>query len=67
MRTLREFNRAGPCVPLGGLVKETASRFHYRDHDGRVRMCGKGHGRHLDPCPSCRDHPKTQYPEGYYD
>jgi hypothetical protein len=29
----------------------------YRNRDGRECWAGKSSGLHIDPCPSCRDHP----------
>lgn len=74
MATVREFSPCGPCIVLGDLVKETAQFYIFRD-----RFTGRDNQRiakqtpsrwsraHVIPCPSCRDHEKTQYPDGYMD
>lgn len=69
MTTLREFSAAGPCITLGEYLRETAKFYFFRDRHGAEHRIGKGWEgqRHLEPCPSCRDHEKTQYPEGYMD
>lgn len=72
-KTLREFSAAGPCLTLGRVVRETPNFWFYRkwrggpDFDPAQTRAGKIPGRHTDPCPSCRDHPRTQYPNGYQD
>ncbi len=74
MATVRETNFAGPCVTLGELVRETASFYVYREHACWVRpgeqpkekRAKKGGWRHhVEPCPCCCDHAKSQYPNGY--
>jgi hypothetical protein len=74
---IRQFNTAGPCITLGRLVKETAQFYIYDQWQGGDRYEGRkrirkelpGHWspNHSEPCPSCRDHEKTQYPHGYMD
>ena len=77
MTIVREFSVCGPCLTLGRLVKET-DKFYVFDewHGGsnfygrkRIRKRTPEHysGAHVEPCPSCRDHHKTQYPHGYMD
>jgi hypothetical protein len=77
-KIVREFSPAGPCLTLGRLVKETA-QFYIFDkwlggdrYEGRSRIRRKVEGghysrAHVEACSSCRDHPKTQYPNGYMD
>lgn len=78
MATVRQFSICGPCMPQGELIRETAKFYVYRDrfHSGdgppRERKGMKStHERysayHVEPCSSCQDHPKTQYPNGYMD
>lgn len=77
MTLVRQFNRAGPCLTLGKLVKETAQFYVFDEwcggnvFVGRRRVAKKLDGRwspnHVEACPSCRDHPQTQYPNGYMD
>ena len=72
MKTVRKFSAAGPCITLGELVKETAAFYVYKPRfreDGTTRRVGKDrHGlTHTEPCSSCRDHSRTQYPNGYMD
>ena len=69
--TVREFNTAGPCIVLGELVSQTERMVTFRDRDGRIRRRG-GHPLkcglvHTVPCPSCRDHANSQYPNGFED
>jgi hypothetical protein len=69
-KILREFSAAGPCLILGPVTKRTPA-FIFYDDGGKVRHVGgwrvqSGH-YHTEPCPSCRDHERTQYPEGYMD
>lgn len=67
MSTLREFSPAGPCITLGEVVKETAKTWQVRDRHGAHVRYGKNDHRHTEPCVSCRDHARTQYPDGYMD
>lgn len=71
-KTVREFSVAGPCITLGELVRETPASYFVRDRyePTKINRYGKGRWegkRHTEACPSCRDHAKTQYPEGYMD
>jgi hypothetical protein len=62
---------------MGKLVKETANFYVFDEwcggdvFQGRKRVAKPREGywspHHLEPCPSCKDHPKTQYPHGYMD
>jgi hypothetical protein len=65
-KTVRQFSAAGPCLTLGALVRETEQFYVYTPNHGRERRVGKG-AVHIEPCSSCRDHPRTQYPHGYMD
>jgi len=77
MTIVRQFSRCGPCLTLGKLVKETPGFFVYDEwqggdrFEGRKRVAkpreGRWSGNHIEPCSSCRDHPQTQYPNGYMD
>jgi hypothetical protein len=74
---VRAFSCCGPCLILGKLTKQTAQFYCYDEWQGgdryegakRVRKETPEHysGAHIEPCPSCRDHAKTQYPNGYMD
>ena len=74
---VREFSPAGPCLTLGRLVKTTAKFHVYEEWQGGSDFAGTkkisrdlpGHysRAHIEPCSCCRDHPKTQYPDGYMD
>lgn len=76
-KIVREFSTVGPCITVGRLVKETEQFFVFDRWQGGDRFEGRGkirkrsEGRysraHIEPCCSCRDHAKTQYPEGYMD
>jgi hypothetical protein len=77
MTLVRQFSRCGPCLTLGRLTKETAQFYCFDEWCGgdvfqgakRVRkeLPGQWSPNHVEPCPSCRDHPRTQYPNGYQD
>jgi hypothetical protein len=66
---VRVFSMAGPCLTAYRFVKpnRTTYKLAYQNGD-RVafRNEWKG-GVHVAPCPSCTDHPHTQYPHGYLD
>lgn len=74
---VRAFSAAGPCLTLGRLTKETAKFYCFEEwrggdvYSGAKKVAkplpGKYSGNHIEPCPSCRDHVKTQYPNGYED
>jgi len=75
---VREFSPAGPCLTLGKLVGESAQFWTYLPWRGGDRYDGKPkrvakrtEGRyspaHVEVCPSCRDHARTMYPNGYMD
>lgn len=75
---VREFSRAGPCITLGKLTKETPRFWIYAtwkggtnygpdEHRVSKQVPGRYCPAHVTPCPSCTDHPKTQYPNGYMD
>lgn len=67
---LRDFSAAGPCIPQGVVTNETATALEVTVA-GSVRKVLKRNRRfqtgllHTEPCRSCRDHPQTQYPNGY--
>ena len=66
--TLRESNAAGPCIPLGTVIRQT-SRFWIFNcrFTGEEKRRGKKFSRHTSPCSCCTDHPRTAYPDGYMD
>jgi hypothetical protein len=77
-KIVREFSVAGPCLTLGRLAKQTEQFYVYEEWHGgdrfgperkRIRKRTEAHysGAHVEPCPSCRDHTQTQYPNGYMD
>lgn len=76
-KIVREFSVAGPCLTLGKLKRETAQFYVFDEwqrgdrYEGEKRIRKRTPDRysaaHIEPCPSCRDHEKTQYPEGYMD
>jgi len=69
MKTVRQFSRVGPCLMLGELAKQTDTRIFCRLRDGKTAWAMKSSQLlvHLEPCPSCRDHERSQYPDGYWD
>ena len=72
---VRQFSAAGPCLTLGRLYRQTDSYLYFQPvntpcaNPRRVLKCLPAHWspHHTEPCPSCRDHPRTQYPGGYHD
>ena len=75
---VREFSRAGPCLTLGRLVRETNRFWVYQpwrggnQYDLECRRVAKPSDRRYSPvhivaCRSCRDHAETSYPNGYMD
>jgi len=76
-KIVREFSPAGPCLTLGKLLRETPRFYVYApwkggsNYEGERRVAKRSlehYSRaHVEPCPSCRDHVKTQYPNGYMD
>jgi hypothetical protein len=68
MSTVRTFSPCGPCITRGQLVRQTAKFYVYASkYDGTQKRIAKGWNAHVDSCVSCRDHPQTQYPNGYMD
>jgi hypothetical protein len=69
--TVRRFSAAGPCISLGRLLRETAKFYVYqprRPDESERRVAKDRYGLvHTEPCNACRDHARTQYPEGYMD
>jgi hypothetical protein len=55
-KTVRQFSRIGPCLVLGPLLKQTATRIYYRRRDGKQAWASKWSQLlvHVEPCPSCR-------------
>ena len=73
-KTVREFSPCGPCIEQGTLIKESAMFYCFADRfaPGKTRRLMKRtptrySSAHVEPCPSCRDHERTQYPHGYMD
>lgn len=75
---LREFNSAGPCITLGQVIGRTPKSVKFLAtvwEGGKMVKRPKRRGGHrlalgllhTEPCPSCMDHPRTQYPDGYWD
>ena len=67
MRSVRALNEAGPCIALGLILRETETCIGYRDRRGAAKFISKDCTVHTEPCLSCPDHPRTKYPEGYWD
>jgi hypothetical protein len=68
-KVVRQFSRLGPCLVLGPLVKQTATRIYYRRRDGKEAWASRSSRLlvHVEPCPSCRDQERSQYPDDYWD
>lgn len=70
-KTLRDFSIAGPCIIQGEIIRETDKSLWIADRfTNKTRRVAKSSRfdaglAHTDACPSCRDHEKTQYPNGY--
>jgi hypothetical protein len=72
---LREFSAAGPCIRMGGILREDKNWWYIVPLNGEIRVSKiSKHSRkaqngsvHAEACRSCRDHAETQYPEGYMD
>ena len=71
---VRNFSPAGPCIVQGALIRETAKFYIFADRfePGRERRLTKRTAEHytrahVESCPSCMDHARTQYPNGYMD
>jgi hypothetical protein len=62
VKIVREKSVAGPCITLGVVLRETASRITYRDRHGEQKFISKRWPVHSEPCPSCPD-PKAKYPD----
>jgi hypothetical protein len=75
MQIVRQFSVCGPCLTLGRLTKTTPSFFVFEEWHGgdrfgpeTRRVSRDRHAlNHIEPCHSCRDHARTQYPNGYID
>jgi hypothetical protein len=67
MKTVRERSVAGPCTILGPVLRETERYINYRDRHGTLKFISRRWAIHIEPCPSCPDHPKTKYPDGDWD
>jgi hypothetical protein len=52
---------------LGFVLRETDRRISYRDRHGKLKFVSRRWEVHTEPCPSCPDHPKTKYPDEYWD
>jgi hypothetical protein len=63
VKIVREKSVAGPCITLGVVLRETASRITYRDRHGEQKFISKRWPVHSEPCPSCPDHSNTKYPD----
>lgn len=65
---VRAFSTVGPCIVQGTLVRETSKFYCVADRfeSGRVRKIAKTRWDiHTALCVSCREHPQSQYPNGY--
>jgi hypothetical protein len=65
MTTLREINWAGPCIPLGPVVRESDDWWFLDNGCRKWRKKKTSRLLHTEPCNRCMDHPKTDYPNGY--
>ena len=61
---VRFFSMAGPCLPAT-VIRANPTTYTLNFYGSKQRI-----GRalvHAAPCPSCTDHERTQYPDGYQD
>lgn len=69
---VRRFSPCGPCLIEGEFIRSTVRFVVFKewrgggDYSGRERRLACD-AVHLAPCPSCRDHERSQYPNGYMD
>lgn len=66
---VRVFSRCGPCLTQFRRVRtnRTTVTLGFKNGSGySLDRAYKG-SVHEEPCPSCEDHPNTQYPDGYMD
>ena len=59
---VRFFSMAGPCLPAT-VIRENRTTYTLNFY-GNKKLESKSLV-HADPCPSCTDHPQSQYPRGY--
>ena len=69
---VRRFSTCGQCLSECEFVRQTARFVVFNTWKGGDDYTGKQrrvacNAVHLQPCPSCRDHSRTQYPNGYMD
>jgi hypothetical protein len=58
---VRFFSMAGPCIP--STVVKANRTTHTLQSFGKI----ENYLLHTEPCPSCTDHERTQYRDGYMD
>ncbi len=69
LQPVRVFSMVGPCLTYYRLVKRNtiSCTLAFRNGTG-ISIEHEPRGRvHPAPCPSCRDHPHSHYPNGYED
>jgi hypothetical protein len=59
---VRELSVGRPCITLGFVLRETASRISYRDRHGTSKFISKRWAVHTEPCPSCPDYVEDEMP-----
>ena len=62
VKTVRELSVGRPCITLGFVLRETASRISYRDRHGTSKFISKRWAVHTEPCPSCPDYVEDEMP-----
>ena len=69
LKPVRISSMCGPCLTYYRKVKENRTTITVAFQNGSGRSCERVHKGfvHEEPCSSCTDHPKTQYPNGYMD
>ena len=69
-KILRFSSACGPCLTLtdgAGLIVGETAKFWITELPGKERKRVSKSKGHTEPCSCCRDHERTQYPNGYMD
>lgn len=64
---VRVFSACGPCLTGYRLVRQNAQSATVAFWNGSHPDIERVFAVHAEPCVSCRDHPNTQYRNGYMD
>ena len=69
LKECRVFSVVGPCLTGYRILRENRKTFTLASVNGRGISTDRHHAWrvHTEPCVSCQDHERTQYPDGYMD